>query len=56
MLHPDWYPRAIDPLFAGQSLGEAAENDEAWIQDNYPHLRVARIDLAGFQNSGIQDG
>ncbi|KAK7957840.1 hypothetical protein PG988_012688 [Apiospora saccharicola] len=50
MLHPDWYPRAIDPLLAGQSLGEGAEEDEAWLQENYPHLRVARIDLAAFQD------
>ncbi|KAK7926666.1 cytochrome b5-like heme/steroid binding domain-containing protein [Apiospora marii] len=45
MLHPDWYPRAIEPLLAGQLLGGEAADDETWIQDNYPHLRVARIDL-----------
>lgn len=56
MLHPDWYPRAIDPLFAGQLLGGSAAEDEIWIQENYPHLRVARIDLAAFQNMGINDG
>ncbi|KAK8081030.1 hypothetical protein PG997_008848 [Apiospora hydei] len=53
MLQPDWYPRKIERKLAGKVLGQGAKEDEKWFLGSYPHLLVAKLDLAGLTNMSL---
>ncbi|KAK8052375.1 cytochrome b5 [Apiospora rasikravindrae] len=53
MLQPEWYPRKIDRKLAGKVLGQEAKEDEKWLLGSYPHLLVAKLDLAGLTNMSL---